>query len=185
MNQHEHRVDVLTRSLRGLRSRRAAMHGLAALGLGLGTARLADPATAKKRKKKRKKGKPRVACRPGQIVDVVDVPGTGAGIITAVLKQGQRYRLRASGFWRSNATHGQDAFADFELANPTKTVTKFNGVRLGLAVDGNSPDQWGSYSTTHVYERVLIGEGKGLEMVCNDVVHADNAGTLRVEVICA
>jgi hypothetical protein len=177
----EHRFAIVTRAVAGV-SRRTLLGGLTALGLGLGAAPLTDTVTAKKKRKKRK---PRSACRPGQVVDSIEVPSTGLTVVTKPLEQGRGYRLRASGFWRSNATHGQDAFADFELADPTRTVTTFMGVRLGLAVDDGSADQWGEYTTTHVYERAVAGEGKVLALTCSDVVHADNVGTLRVEVICA
>jgi hypothetical protein len=106
-------------------------------------------------------------------------------VSTPVLAQGQRYRLRASGFWSSNATHGQDAFADFEFANPAAVVTTFEGVRLGLSIDGGSADVWGSYSTGHVYEREVVGQGAALSLRCSDKVHTDNSGSVLVEVLCA
>src|SRR5215212_6727729 len=94
----------------------------------------------RKRGKKKAKGQQQAICQPGKQFGAVSVPGTGATVSTPVLVAGQRYRLRASGFWSSNATHGQDAFADFEFADPTKVVTTFQGVRLGLSVDGGSAD---------------------------------------------
>jgi hypothetical protein len=102
-----------------------------------------------------------------------------------VLQHGQRYRLRAIGFWNSNQTHGQDAFADFELANPNVFVAAFNGVRLGLSVDGGSADFWGAYNPNHVYERVVIGKDAALSLRCSDVVFTDNTGQVQVEVRCA
>jgi hypothetical protein len=51
----QHRFDTLTRSLIGTPSRRALLRGLAALGLGLGVARLPEAAAAKKTRKRHKK----------------------------------------------------------------------------------------------------------------------------------
>lgn len=177
------RLATLTRALSGVPSRRALLRGLAGAGCALAAWWLPDAATAKrKNKKKRKKRK---ACRPGQRVGAVRVPGTGATFFTPVLKPGRRYRLRASDFWSSNLTNGQDAFADFPFADPTTHTKVFAGVRLGLSVGGGSPDGWGSYTPSHVYEREVIGQGTALSLQCRDVVHADNSGTVLVEVFCA
>jgi hypothetical protein len=58
-------------------------------------------------------------------------------------------------------------------------------VRLGLSVDGGSPDQWGSYNRDHIYELELTSEGAPLSLKFTDPAPADNAGTLTVEVSCA
>ncbi len=181
MNQHF--VDRLTRSWCGATSRRGVLRGLAGAGVGFGALNLSGAAA--KKKKKGKKRKPRQKCQSGTKVDAVGVPGTGASVTTRVLDQGRRYRLRASGFWSSNATNGQDAFADFPFADPDSPVTEFEGVRLGLSVDDGSPDEWGSYTTDHVYEQQVTGQGAALSLHCNDVVHADNSGLVLVEVFCA
>ena len=173
-----------TRLLRQSASRRHILRGLTALGFST-VLRPPDAAQARKGKKKPKKRKPGTVCPSGQLVGSVAVPGTGAPVLTPLLRQGQRYRLRASGFWRSNATHGQDAFADFPLANPTSHTTDFEGVRLGLAVDSGSPDLWGSYTPNHEYERVVTGQGGALALRCNDAIHLDNSGAVFVEVFCA
>ena len=142
---------------------------------------------AKRRGKGKGKGKKKqqVVCQPGQSIGSVSVPATGTMVSTPILIAGQRYRLRASGFWSSNATHGQDAFADFAFATPATPVTTFQGVRLGLEVDGGSPDFWGSYSTGHVYEREIVGQGRAVTLRCSDVVFTDNSGTVLVDVFCA
>ncbi len=136
----------------------------------------------KKKKNKKQKGK---TCTPGQSVGSVTVPATGSAVNTPVLVAGQNYRLRATGFWTSNATHGQDAFADFELANPTVSVTTFQGTRLGLAVNGGTIDGWGSYNTNHVYERTLAGQGTAVSLAMSDVVFTDNSGSVTVDIFCA
>jgi hypothetical protein len=183
----QHRFDSLTRALTSVPSRRHLLRGLAGLAVascGIAT-RLLPDAAAKKKRKKRKKPKQQRLCQPGDQFGAVNVPGTGAAASTPVLKQDQSYRLRASGFWSSNATRGQDAFADFALADPDTFVTTFMDVRLGLSVDGGSPDAWGDYNVSHVYEQDVIGQGAALSLRCNDVVHADNSGSVRVEIFCA
>jgi hypothetical protein len=105
--------------------------------------------------------------------------------LTPTLKRGQRYQLRAIGFWSTNASFGNDAFAAFPFANPNAPETVFQGVRLGLSVDGSSPDQWGSYHLDHIYEREVTGEGAPLSLRFTDPLSADNTGTLTVEVSCA
>jgi hypothetical protein len=57
-------------------------------------------------------------------------------------------------------------------------------VRLGLEVDGGSPEQWGPYNPNHVYERRLVGPGRVVAFRHADVVHADNAGRLDVDIFC-
>ena len=158
------------------------MGAVAVIGAG-------DGAEAKRKRGKKGKGKGNgqqgTVCQPGQQVGAVSVPGTGATVTTPVLQQGQRYRLRASGFWSTNATRGLDAFADFAFADPTTPVTTFQGVRLGLSVDGGSADGWGSYTTSHVYEQEVVGQGRALSLRCSDVVHTDNSGSVLVEILCA
>jgi hypothetical protein len=178
----QRRFDTVTRALAASPSRRTFLVGLAGGAYTLGVSWLPDAVAARKKKKKRKK---RSGCRRGQRVGAVSVPGTGALYFTPVLKLSQRYRLRASGAWTSNLTNGQDAFADFPIADPTVHTKFFAGVRLGLSVGGGSPDGWGSYTPSHVYEREVIGQGAALSLRCNDVVHADNSGTVEVEVFCA
>lgn len=128
---------------------------------------------------------PQAICQPGELIGVVAVPATFFTVFTPVLKAGQRYVLRASGFWGSNATNGMDAFADFALATPQTPNLTFNGVRLGLAVNDGSPDFWGSYNPDHIYEKVVTGQGAAIGLRCNDANYNDNTGQLRVEVRCA
>ncbi len=162
----------------GIPSRRAVLRGFAALGFGCGVVRLAESAHAKKRKKRK-------TCPRGKRIGSVNVPATGAAVRTPVLKRGPDYRLRASGYWRSNATRGQDAFADFSIVAPGSHVKEFEGVRLGLAVDAGSPDLWGSYDPGHVYERVVTGQGDALSLRRNDAIYDDNSGAVFVEIFCA
>jgi hypothetical protein len=189
--------DAITRDMEEVSTRRGFVRllgGAAAIGAMVAVGHAA-PAVAKRNKKNRKRKKkgnatgntqtPQTTCQPGAQIGAVSVPATGATVSTPVLTQGQRYRLRASGFWSSNATNGQDAFADFPFANPNAPVTTFQGVRLGLSVDGGSADVWGSYNTNHVYEREVVGQGAALTLRCSDLIHTDNSGAVLVEVLCA
>jgi hypothetical protein len=58
------------------------------------------------------------------------------------------------------------------------------GVRVGLAVDDGSPDLWGSYTTSHLYEMTVTGQGKALSLHYVDPITADNSGALLVDVFC-
>ena len=181
----QNHLPVVTRSPSNVPSRRTLVRALVWLGLGH-VPRLANTAQARKRKRKRKPNpKPQPVCQPGQLLEIVSVPATGVEVLTPVLREGQRYRLRASTWWYSNATHGQDAFADFSLADPSSHTTVFQGVRLGITVDGGSPDLWGSYSPDHTYERTVTGRGAALRLRCIDVNYGDNSGVGVVEVFCA
>jgi hypothetical protein len=175
-------IAVATGSAKSIPSRRAVLRSLAGLGFGVGAWRLSDPARAKKGKKKRK---PRKRCPRGKRVAALTVPGTGAEVLTPTLRQGQPYRVRASGYWRSNATRGQDAFADFSIVNPDDYTTNYEGVRLGLVLDNINPDLWGDYTPAHEYERVVTGRGTALSLRSIDTDYADNSGALFVEIFCA
>jgi rhodanese-related sulfurtransferase len=82
------------------------------------------------------------------------------------------------------AIHTARGMLEF-AADPTKVVTTFQGVRLGLSVDGGSADVWGSYTTSHVYEHEVIGQGRTLALRMTDVVFTDNSASVLVEVLCA
>lgn len=178
------RVSFVSRSSFRTSSRRAVLRGLAGLGLRGGAIWLPVAAHAKSGKKRKQKRKPRPSCRGGQLIGSLTVPGTGATVKTPVLKQGRRYRVRASGYWRSNATRGQDAFADFSIVDPDTYTTNYEGVRLGLVFDNTNPDLWGGYDPGHKYERVVTGRGIALSMRSIDTDYADNSGSLFVEIFC-
>lgn len=164
-------------------SRRQALRLLTAGAAGVVVAQAGlQGSDAKKRKNRKNKKK---VCKPGKLFQTVSVPATGGAATTQALINGQRYRLRASGFWNTNAQFGNDAFAAFPFANPNAPELTFNGVRLGLSVDGGSPDQWGSYNAGHVYEREIIGQGASLSLRFTDPQTADNSGSLTVEIFCA
>ncbi len=87
----------------------------AVVTLGRGESAEAKRNGRKKRGRRKKQGTPNgqtpggqtpQSCQPGKQVGAVSVPATGAAVSTPILAQGQRYRLRASGFWNTNATDG-------------------------------------------------------------------------------
>ena len=188
MNQFS--IPDMTNILTARPARRDLLRALAGVGLGVAATRLATPMDAnagKKGKKRKKKAQPQMeqVCQPGAVIGSVSVLATGATVNTPVLAQGQRYRLRASGFWSTNAVTGNDAFAAFAFATPSVPGTTYQGVRLGLSVNGDSPDQWGSYNTSHIYERQVTGQGAALSLRYTDPVPADNSGSLLVDIFCA
>jgi hypothetical protein len=205
MDQNQHHIPILTRSAstrsssssRSRSSRRDVFRGLVGTVLGLGALRLPERVEArnKKKRKKRKKAQPvqqneqneqnGQACPSGQQLRIVSVPSSGSTVSTPVLAAGQRYRLRASSFWNTNPEYGNDAFAAFPFANPSAPETTYQNVRLGLSVDGGSPDQWGSYNAAHIYELQVTGQGAALSLRFTDPVPADNSGSLLVEIFCA
>ena len=146
------RFERLIAALGAPTSRRQILRILAGGASGLVALTGFDAAQAKKRKRKRRPEKPKT-CRTGTPWGTVTVPASGVSVTTPALEQGQRYLLRAVGFWTTNAAYGNDAFAAFPLNNPNAPETTFQGVRLGLSVDGGSSDDWGSYNPDHIYQR--------------------------------
>ena len=108
----------------------------------------------------------------------------GSQAFTPVLKEGQVYILRASGYWSTNGDYMCDAFAAFLWKDQRSPVMYHNGVRLGLAVDGLSPDLWGTYSQSHTYHQIVIGKGKPVSLQMLDSVYSDNGRHLYVDVLC-
>jgi hypothetical protein len=198
--------DGISRDLGQVATRRGLLRlfgGAAAVGV-VAAAGLGAPAKAKRKRRRCRcaegfrcvKGKCKpttdgtgqnqnAICAAGSSQGIVSVPATGAAVSTPVLRAGQRYRLRASGFWVTNAQYGNDAAAAYPFADPTKPETSYQGVRLGLSVDGGSPDLWGNYNGGHVYEREVVGQGLALSMRYTDPIPSDNSGSLTVEIFCA
>jgi hypothetical protein len=81
----QNRFDALTRSLRGVPSRRAMVRGFAGAGLALGLARLPDAVVAKRKKKRKKRQQQRCdvcgrGCRFASVQAAVDAAAPGAAI---------------------------------------------------------------------------------------------------------
>jgi hypothetical protein len=185
MDMDSNRFDALATTVGEISSRRNILKWIGSVAAG-GLVAVAghNAVDAKKKKKKNKKQKAKT-CTPGTSIGSVSVPATGTAVNTPVLAAGQSFRLRAVGFWSTNATFGNDAFAAFPFANPNAPVTTFQGVRLGLSVNGGSPDQWGSYTSDHTYEQQITGNGGTLSLRHTDPVPADNSGSLTVDIFCA
>jgi hypothetical protein len=171
-------------------NRRSAVRGLAAalLALAGGGAAVADATRKRKKNKKKGKGnsgkKPRNRCRPGLLLASLAVPANGSEVFTPALTKGDQYTLRASGFWSTNGEFMNDAVAAFPFANPALPTFTDGGVRLGLSVDGRSPDIWGAYSLGHEYTTSVVGQGRGVSLRMQDSVFSDNGRLLNVDVIC-
>jgi hypothetical protein len=178
------RFDGLATKVGEISSRRQAVKWLGGIGAAslVAVAGRSGVEAKKKKRNKKQKGK---TCTPGTSVGSVSVPANDTTVNTPVLNAGQRYRLRAVGFWLTNATFGNDAFAAFPLANPNAPETTFQGVRLGLSVNGGSPDQWGTYNANHTYEQQITGQGGSVTLRFTDPVPADNSGSLTVDIFCA
>lgn len=183
------RLDSLAASLGNTSPRRQIVRllaGGAATGLvGMTMVGSADAKKKKKKKNKKQKTPQNTQCPTGSRFGTVSVPATGATVTTPVLINGQRYRLRATGFWSTNALAGNDAFAAFNFATPQTPIKEFQGVRLGLSVDGGSPEQWGVYNPDHIYEMDVTGRGAPLTLRYTDPIPSDNSGTLVVDITCA
>ncbi|HEU5430158.1 MAG TPA: hypothetical protein VFU81_00765 [Thermomicrobiales bacterium] len=175
------RFDDILAALGRSASRRRALALLGGAALG-GVVRRADVGAAARRKHNHRKPQ---TCRPGKRLAFVVVPPGGEAVVTPPLLKGQRYNLRATGFWLTNATFGNDAAAAFPLDDPFSPEFTFEGVRLGLAVDGRSPDQWGSYNTGHEYQLQVTGRGRPLTLRFTDPHPQDNSSTVEVEITCA
>lgn len=115
-------------------SRRAAVRNLAGalLALAAGGASVVDARQKRKKKGKGKSRKKRNTCRVGRIVASLAVPSDGSEISTPSLKQGQRYTLRASGFWSTNGEFMNDAVAAFPFANPALPTFTDGGCDWGF-----------------------------------------------------
>ncbi len=182
--------DRFSRAFTQSYNRRDALRVLGLAAIGASSAGLLAPASGDARRKKRKVKKvketqPANICQPGKQFATVNVPATGAAVTSPALVQGQRYRLRASGFWVTNAQYGNDAFAAFPFADVNKPETTYQGTRLGLSVDGGSADQWGSYNAGHTYERTVTGTGAALSFRFTDPAANDNSGSINVVIECA
>lgn len=158
--------------------------GLAALG-AVSMNRLAqEGAGARRRKKKTKKNTDTTVCAPGKTFATVAVPANGRTANSPALTKGQRYLLRASGFWSTNALYGNDACAAFPFANPNAPEFTYHNLRLGLLVNSIPPGAWGNYNTQHVYEQLITGDGLALAFRNLDPVPEDNSGSITVTIEC-
>lgn len=169
-------------------NRRSAVRNLTATLLALAGGGVAVAGARKKQKRKTGRNSSgsqrRKTCRRGRILANLAVPADGSEISTPVLRKRQRYTLRATGFWATNGSYFNDAVAAFLAADPSQVAFTDLGVRLGLSVDGRSPDIWGAYTPAHEYTMSLPGQERRVSLRMQDSDYADNSRLLNVEVIC-
>jgi hypothetical protein len=192
-------VDHAVKAVTSGRSRRAVVRSLAGGLLAVASGEIATDTLAKKKRKQKPKKKskrkpktsppttppnPPTTCPQGTLFAEVSVLADGSQSFTPVLEEGQVYILRAHGYWSTNGDYMCDAFAAFLWKDQRSPVMYYNGVRLGLAVDGLPPDQWGTYSQSHTYHQIVIGKGKPVSLQMLDSVYSDNGRHLYVDVLC-
>jgi hypothetical protein len=182
-------------------SRRTALRGLAAGLLAAASGGFATDTLAKQKRRKKGKHKPTPTptppttpppttplpkrCPQGTEIATVSVPSDGSQVFTPVLEQGQTYILRAHGYWSTSGEYMCDAFAAFRYHDERTYVLYDNGVRLGLWVDGESPDLSSDlYNLSHTYHFIVIGKGKPVSLQMLDSVYSDNGRDLYVDVLC-
>ena len=168
MNEHTTQTESM---LTGSTTRRGALRflaGIAMTGSGLAALGSAD-ADAKNKKNKRKGKKGGKGICGDKKRARVQVPHDGTVVYTEKLEAGKRYRLRVSDFVTATAPLrpdpvGIDAGYVFRQDGGSVTASdSANGVDYGLSVDGESAS-WGGYTSNHVYERKVVGQGKKLAL---------------------
>ena len=193
--------DHTVKAFAGHRSRRAVVRGLAAGLLAAASGGFASDTLAKKRKRKRKKGtsksqptpdpKPQSVCSEVTSIALINVPSDGSIVETPVLKKGQIYHLRAEGWWAQGGEYANDAYARYRYHAENEYNLSENGVRLGISVNGQSPDLWGpsadpaeNYNLGHTYTMALVGKDAPVTLRVQDSNYHDNSRDLYVEVVC-
>jgi hypothetical protein len=190
-------------------SRRSALRGLAAgllalAGGGIATDTLAKQKRRKKGKKNPKKNpknppqdeptpdpRPQSACSEVTSIASISVRSDGSIVETPVLKKGQIYHLRAEGWWAQGGEYdAADAYARYRYHTADYDLYE-NGVRVGISVNGQSPDLWGSsadpdenYKLSHRYTMALVGRDAPATLRVQDSNYTDNSRDLYVEVVC-
>jgi hypothetical protein len=194
-------IDRAARALGSGASRRSVMRGLAASLLATAGGGLATSAMAKKRKKKGKKSPkpsqtptptpnpgPQGACSAETTITYLSVPANGNIVETPVLQNGQIYHLRAYGWWAVDGEYAIDAYARFRYPAPSEHTLFDGGVRVGLSVNGTSPDLWGntadSYTQGHRYTMAIVGKDAPATLRMIDSNYSNNDRLLTVELVC-
>jgi len=196
MGGEETTIDRAARGLASGASRRSVVRGLAAGLVAAAGGGIATDTLAKKKRKKKKKGSPKPQPNPGPqsacsevtTVTFLSVPSDGSVVETPVLEKGQIYHLRADGWWGTDGEFAIDAYARFRFPAPSEHTLNHNGVRVGLSVNGNSPDLWGntpdSYNTSHRYTMAIVGKGAPATLRMIDSDYSNNHRLLTVELVC-
>ena len=201
-------IDQVARSLAVGPSRRTMVRGLATGLIAVTGGGIASDTLARKRrknKKNKKRGKktpesqpipipdpgPRSACSEVTSIAFISVPSNGTVVETPILENGQIYHLRAEGWWAQGGEYANDAYARYRYHAKNEYNLSENGVRLGISVNGHSPDLWGhsadpaeNYNLAHEYTMALVGKGAPVTLRVQDSNYNDNGRDLYVEVFC-
>lgn len=204
MVKGETSIDRAAKGLASGASRRAMVPGLVAGLIVVAGGGIASDTLARKRRKK-KKGKknpknqplptpnpgPRSACSEVTPIAFISVPSDGSVVETPVLEKGQIYHLRAEGWWAQGGEYANDAYARYRYHAENEYNLSENGVRLGISVNGQSPDLWGhsanpaeNYNLGHRYTMALVGRDAPVTLRVQDSNYNDNGRDLYVEVVC-
>jgi hypothetical protein len=190
-------IDRTAKALASGASRRSVLRGLAAALAATAGGGIASSALAKKkRQKKRNKPaptptpdpRPQSACSEVTTIAFVSARADGSVVETPVLKKGQIYHLRADGWWGEGGEYATDAYARFRFKAPSEHTLFDGGVRVGLSVNGNSPDLWSNkldgYDQSHRYTMAIVGKDAPATLKMIDSDYSDNHRELTVEVVC-
>jgi hypothetical protein len=190
-------IDRTAKALANGSSRRSVLRGLAAGLLATAGGGIAASTLAKKRKKKRKNKpaptptpdpRPQSACSEVTTIAFVSVRADGSVVETPFLQKGQIYHLRADGWWGDGGENATDAYARFRFAAPSEHTLFDGNVRVGLSVNGNSPDLWSNkpdgYDQSHRYTMAIVGQDAPATLSMVDRDYSDNHRELTVEVVC-
>jgi hypothetical protein len=204
MNRGEALIHRAARGLARSASRRTIVHGLATGLMVAAGGGIASDTLARKRRKKKKGNKnrrnqptptpdpgPRSACSEVTSIALINVPSDGSIVETPALEQGQIYHLRAKGWWAQGGEYANDAYARYRYHAENEYNLSENGVRLGISVNGQSPDLWGpsanpaeNYNLGHSYTMALVGRNAPVTLRVQDSNYNDNDRDLYVEVVC-
>jgi hypothetical protein len=181
-------IERMAQALAARQNRRGLARTLGALLLtGAGVVSLAgNDATARRRKRRNQKQKSN-RCQPGDVLQRLRVPGEGSTVETKHLKEGDRYRLRVTGYIEDEewGLDGEYYFIRDEPDDLAQVYDAcFDGTPVGLAVTGATVSHWGDYDETHEYERKVTGQGQPLSLRVSDCRYDENSGYLTVELLC-
>ena len=197
-------IDHAAREVASSASRRTMVRGLATGLIMVAGGGIASDTLARKRRKK-KKGKknrknqpsptpdpgPRSACSEVTSIALISVPSDGSVVETPGLAKGQIYHLRAKGWWAQGGEYANDAYARYRYHAENEYNLSENGVRLGISVNGQSPDLWGhsanpadNYNLSHSYTMAIVGRDAPVTLRVQDSNYNDNGRDLYVEVVC-
>lgn len=116
----------------------------------------------------------------------VDIANPNAISSQMVLANGVVYHLRASGM-ASRTIDDLPGDADFWDFNQPKDNGCCEDIGLGIddlvVNDLDTKPDWGTYTTSHVYEVPWTGKGAVIEALYQDTYYGNNAGTLTLEIL--